>query len=136
MIRRAGAWFLCWLALAMVGCAPGVDGLKQSISKTSIIVAGGYRARGVYDVKRQIEIRESAISDAKAAASKLAAHLNLNDMATKALNDGADAIDGATKFVKLYDQGAAKSKDIPLWIANLAAAALSVSTALHDMGVY
>lgn len=135
-IEFALKWCVCALALSLIGCASGADGLKQGISNTSRIVASGYRALGVYDVKRQGEIRANAKNDAKAGAAQLATHLKNFDVATQALNSAADTLDAAIRFEKLYEQGAAKSKEVPMWIANLAAAALSVSNALHTMGVF
>ncbi len=135
-IEYAVKWLICAAALAMVGCAPGADGLKQGIANTSRIVASGYRALGIYDVKRQNEIRINAKNDAKAAAAQELAYLKQFDAAKQVLDSAADTVDAAVKFETLYEQGLAKSKDASTWIANLAAAAVAVTGALHTMGVF
>lgn len=128
-------WAICWLALAMVGCAPGVDGMRQSLTNTATIVASGYRTLGEVDGQVQARIRIQAKVDARAAQAALDEHLRRYAIAAKALDAAALVVETADASIPLVERGLAKDKNAAGWIADLIAAGLRVGAALKELGV-
>lgn len=128
-------WAVCWLALALVGCAPGVDGMRQTITNTATVVAAGYRTLGEVDAQVQTRIRAQAKLDKAGAQAALDSHLKRYDIAARALDAAAALVETANLSVPLVERGKAGDKDAAAWIADLIAVALRVSQALKELGV-
>jgi hypothetical protein len=133
-VRYGAAWLICALALAMVACAPGVDGMRQSIANTAVAVAAGYKTLGEVDGQVQARIRIQAKVDPKAADAALAEHLKRYDIAARALDAATDAVGVANASVPLVERGLAKDKNAAAWIADLIAVGLRVAAALKELG--
>lgn len=135
-VRLAGAWLVCWVALCMVACAPGVNGFRQSIAETATVIASGYKTLGVADTQVQARIRVQANRDPAGASAALNEHLKRYDIAKKALDAGVVAVEAANASAPLVERGIAKSKDVAAWVADLVAVGLAVAAALKDVGAY
>lgn len=131
----AWKWFVCWLALALAGCAPGADGMRQAVTNTATVVATGYRTLGQVDAQVQARIRVQAKADAKAAQAALDEHLKRYDIAAKALDAASALVETANQSVPLVERGIAKDKDAAAWIADLIAVGLRVTASLNELGV-
>lgn len=135
-VRFAAAWLICWTALAMVACAPGVSGFRQSVAETATVVASGYKALGVADAQVQARIRVQAKSDPVFARVALDEHLKRYNIAAKALDAGVVAVEAANASAPLVERGIAKDKDVAAWVADLVTVGLAVAAALKDIGAY
>ncbi len=129
------AWTVCATALLLVGCAPGVDGMRQAVANTAVTVAAGYRTLGTIDEQVQARIRVQLKSDPKAASIALDEHLARRDIARKALDAGAALVETANAAIPLVERGIAKDKSAGAWIADLVSVGLTVAAALQKMGV-
>jgi hypothetical protein len=84
-------WAVCWLAIALVGCA-NPNAKDMTVAHTAASLASGYRVLGKVDAQRQAAIRALAKSDAKAADRKLDEHVKRYDALSAALSIAADLL--------------------------------------------
>ncbi len=133
-VEFAAKWFVCWLALMMVGCAPGVDGMRQAITNCAVTVAAGYKTLGEVDSRVQSRIRIQANTDAAGARVAFEAHTKRYDIAAKALDAATAAVGTANAAIPLVERGLTKDKNAAGWIADLIAVGLRVTAALTQLG--
>ncbi len=133
-IKFAAAWLICAAALLLVGCAPGINGMRQTIANTATIIASGYKALGQVDAQAQARVRVTAQTDARQAGMLLAEHLKRYDITSKALDGATVVVEAANASLPLVERGVAGSKDAGAWIADLVAAGVKVAAALKEAG--
>ena len=133
-VKHAAAVVVYALALSLVACAPGIDGVTQALANTASTVAVGYKTLHTVDVAVQGKLREQAKTDPHSAALAMTAYLERYDIARKALDGAAAAIEIVVAAEPGIAKGIAGDKKPADYIADLVSVGLAVTSALAKLG--
>ncbi len=122
--------------LLLVGCAPGLDGVRQGLTTAAVATASGYRTLGRIDEAKQAEIRSIAKIDPAKARAALEAHNAKYDLARKVLDVSTEALVVAENNAEEIDHNLRSKAEIPALISTIVKIGLDIKTALNNLEVF
>lgn len=119
------------LALAMAGCAPGTDALRQACATEQRALAGGYESAAAWYRAKIDAAKIVSTSDPKAAMSKLDAATTYYDKATAALDAGAAAAKTQCSLADAIDAG--EKHDVKALVSQVGAVTANIGQILASL---
>lgn len=123
------------LVLAISACAPGLDGARQTIANTALVLNASAHAFEQYDAQHQQTLAQpdqGTLTDRNIAIS---AYRAKREIVLKAFSSGLVVLTTANALIPLVENGTKDKNDLSAMLNNLYAAASQIQSALTALGV-
>lgn len=119
------------LSLSALGCAHGVDGLRQTCTNAENIVSGGYQLATAQMKSDLATLRSEVVTGTDGSAKKLLDHEALYSKTILALNTSRYSIQAVCDLAPAIEAG--MKQDIPALITKVLSMAASVQQAVLEL---